>query len=139
MFTPLALPLLTLVLLATGVFSMDGDIAPLGDIVRLAKKYGAYTFVGELSGSRGAATARAMQQRHARCFVGLHERGERGMSAHVHVAACLLLRQTSAMQQASWGRMGAARQSTAVWRARWTSSTRRWARRWAGRQVGAGR
>lgn len=31
-----------------GVFSMDGDIAPLGDIVRLARKYGAYTFVGEL-------------------------------------------------------------------------------------------
>lgn len=31
-----------------GVFSMDGDIAPLGDIVRLARKYGAYTFVGEV-------------------------------------------------------------------------------------------
>ena len=30
-----------------GVFSMDGDIAPLPDIVRLAKQYGAFTFVDE--------------------------------------------------------------------------------------------
>jgi len=30
-----------------GVFSMDGDIAPLDDIVFLAKKYNAFTFVDE--------------------------------------------------------------------------------------------
>lgn len=30
-----------------GVFSMDGDVAPLQDIVRLAKKYNAYTFVDD--------------------------------------------------------------------------------------------
>lgn len=30
-----------------GVFSMDGDIAPLDKIVNLAYKYGAYTFVDE--------------------------------------------------------------------------------------------
>ena len=30
-----------------GVFSMDGDIAPLPEIVALAKKYDAYTFIDE--------------------------------------------------------------------------------------------
>ena len=30
-----------------GVFSMDGDIAPLPKIVELAKKYNAFTFVDE--------------------------------------------------------------------------------------------
>jgi len=30
-----------------GVFSMDGDVAPLPEIVALAKKYDAYTFVDE--------------------------------------------------------------------------------------------
>lgn len=30
-----------------GVFSMDGDVAPLPDIISLAKKYGAFTFVDE--------------------------------------------------------------------------------------------
>ena len=35
-------------LIATdGVFSMDGDVAPLPQIVALAKKYNAYTFVDE--------------------------------------------------------------------------------------------
>ncbi len=29
-----------------GVFSMDGHVAPLLDIVALARKYGAYTFIG---------------------------------------------------------------------------------------------
>ena len=30
-----------------GVYSMDGDIAPLDKIVGLARKYNAYTFVDE--------------------------------------------------------------------------------------------
>jgi glycine C-acetyltransferase len=30
-----------------GVFSMDGDISPLPEIIALAKKYNAYTFVDE--------------------------------------------------------------------------------------------
>eukprot|EP00347_Sterkiella_histriomuscorum_P009232 403342011 len=34
-----------------GIFSMDGDIAPLPEIVSLAKKYGAYTFVDECHAS----------------------------------------------------------------------------------------
>ena len=34
-----------------GVFSMDGDIAPLPEIVALAKKYDAYTFIDECHGT----------------------------------------------------------------------------------------
>jgi len=34
-----------------GVFSMDGDVAPLPKIVELAKKYDAYTFVDECHGT----------------------------------------------------------------------------------------
>jgi 7-keto-8-aminopelargonate synthetase-like enzyme len=30
-----------------GVFSMDGNVAPLGEIVKLAKKYNALTFIDE--------------------------------------------------------------------------------------------
>ena len=35
------------VIVTDGVFSMDGDIAPLPKIVELAKKYGAFTFVDD--------------------------------------------------------------------------------------------
>jgi len=35
-----------------GVFSMDGDIAPLPEIVALAKKYDAYTFIDECHATR---------------------------------------------------------------------------------------
>ena len=34
-----------------GVFSMDGDIAPLPEIVALAKKYDAVTFIDECHGT----------------------------------------------------------------------------------------
>lgn len=34
-----------------GVFSMDGDIAPLPEIVALAKKYDAFTFIDECHGT----------------------------------------------------------------------------------------
>ena len=34
-----------------GVFSMDGDIAPLPEIVDLAKKYDAFTFVDDCHAS----------------------------------------------------------------------------------------
>jgi glycine C-acetyltransferase len=34
-----------------GVFSMDGDIAPLREIVDLAKKYNAFTFVDDCHGA----------------------------------------------------------------------------------------
>lgn len=39
------------VIVTDGVFSMDGDIAPLPKIVELAKKYGAFTFVDECHAS----------------------------------------------------------------------------------------
>ena len=49
------------VIVTDGVFSMDGDIAPLPEIVRLAKKYDAFTFVDEchasgVLGRRGRGT-----------------------------------------------------------------------------------
>ena len=39
------------VIVTDGVFSMDGDIAPLPEIVELAKKYDAFTFVDECHAS----------------------------------------------------------------------------------------
>ena len=39
-----------------GVFSMDGDIAPLDKIVELAKRYNAFTFVDECHASGALGT-----------------------------------------------------------------------------------
>lgn len=39
------------IIVTDGVFSMDGDIAPLPEIVALAKKYGAITFIDEAHSS----------------------------------------------------------------------------------------
>ncbi|HLD36888.1 MAG TPA: glycine C-acetyltransferase [Planctomycetota bacterium] len=39
-----------IMIITDGVFSMDGDIAPLPDIARLAKQYGAFTMVDDAHG-----------------------------------------------------------------------------------------
>jgi glycine C-acetyltransferase len=39
-----------IMIITDGVFSMDGDIAPLPDIAKLAKKYGAFTMVDDAHG-----------------------------------------------------------------------------------------
>jgi glycine C-acetyltransferase len=41
----------TVLIITDGVFSMDGDLANLKEIVRLAKKYKAYTYVDDAHGS----------------------------------------------------------------------------------------
>lgn len=48
------------VIVTDGIFSMDGDIAPLPRLIELAKKYNAFTFVDEC---------------HASGVVGKHGRG----------------------------------------------------------------
>ncbi len=50
-----------------GVFSMDGDISPVGEIVELAEKYGAMTYVDDAHGE------------------GVLGEGGRGIASHFHV------------------------------------------------------
>ena len=54
--------------ISDGVFSMDGDIAPLDEITKLAREYGAMTYIddchgeGVLAGGRGIGAQQGKSQ-----------------------------------------------------------------------------
>lgn len=56
-----------LLVISDGVFSMDGDVAPVGDIANLAEEYGAMVFIDDAHGE------------------GVLGEGGRGVASHFHV------------------------------------------------------
>jgi glycine C-acetyltransferase len=56
-----------LLVISDGVFSMDGDVAPVGDIARLAEEYGAMVYIDDAHGE------------------GVLGDGGRGVASHFHV------------------------------------------------------
>lgn len=110
----------------SGVFSMDGDVAPLKGIVDLARKYNAYTFVGEGESSHwklleaaaplgaraavsgAASVTRAARGEHTPCLHSCPWAGARPLAPP----------QTTAMPPASWGPRAGALTSTAACKAR---------------------
>lgn len=56
-----------LLIISDGVFSMDGDIAPVGDIARLGEEYGAMVYIDDAHGE------------------GVLGEGGRGVASHFHV------------------------------------------------------
>src|SRR3989441_8102942 len=56
-----------LLVISDGVFSMDGDIAPVGDIARLAEEFGAMVYIDDAHGE------------------GVLGEGGRGVASHFHV------------------------------------------------------
>ena len=56
-----------LLVISDGVFSMDGDVAPVGDIAKLAEEYGAMVYIDDAHGE------------------GVLGEGGRGVASHFHV------------------------------------------------------
>ena len=56
-----------LLIISDGVFSMDGDVAPVGDIAKLAEEYGAMVYIDDAHGE------------------GVLGEGGRGVASHFHV------------------------------------------------------
>jgi hypothetical protein len=112
-----------------GVFSMDGDIAPLRDICALAREYGAYVFVGarRVAACRGRWRVLGLEVSLAVELQGLLPRQLQQLlicwllgtapSAHLRLRPPCRLSphlQTSATPPASWAPPAAAPTSTAA-------------------------